>query len=152
IRQADSGPTSNLEQTFVLDDITNVSYQASSDGNQFSILSGQFIDSHLATVRPGGQIEYALTDAINSTVATVDQTATIKGQFFYEPFGQTGTSGSSFPFQFTGRVPVSSSLYYYRRRIYAVGVGRFVSEDPIGFISGDANLYRYVANAPTQLN
>ena len=28
-------------------------------------------------------------------------------------------------------------------------IGRFVSQDPKGFAAGDANLYRYVANDPT---
>jgi hypothetical protein len=28
-------------------------------------------------------------------------------------------------------------------------VGRFVSEDPIGFAAGDSNIYRYVGNSPT---
>jgi uncharacterized protein RhaS with RHS repeats len=28
-------------------------------------------------------------------------------------------------------------------------VGRWISEDPIGFAAGDANVYRYVGNVPT---
>jgi len=39
-------------------------------------------------------------------------------------------------------------LYYYRARWYDPGTGRFVSQDPIGFQAGDANLYRYVGNNP----
>lgn len=31
---------------------------------------------------------------------------------------------------------------------YNPGTGRFLSEDPIGFESGDLNLYRYVGNMP----
>jgi hypothetical protein len=30
-------------------------------------------------------------------------------------------------------------------------LGRFVREDPIGFVAQDTNLYRYVANSPTNL-
>jgi hypothetical protein len=37
---------------------------------------------------------------------------------------------------------------YYRARYYDPGVGRFISEDPIGFDGGDTNLYRYVGNSP----
>jgi hypothetical protein len=37
---------------------------------------------------------------------------------------------------------------YYRARYYDPGVGRFISEDPIGFDGGDPNLYRYVGNSP----
>jgi RHS repeat-associated protein len=38
--------------------------------------------------------------------------------------------------------------YYYRSRYYDSTVGRFISEDRIGFEGGDANLYRYVFNSP----
>ena len=34
-------------------------------------------------------------------------------------------------------------------RYYDAAVGRFLSEDPIGFDGGDANYYRYVGNSPT---
>jgi RHS repeat-associated protein len=40
-----------------------------------------------------------------------------------------------------------SSASYYRARYYDSNVGRFASEDPIGFKS-DLNLYRYVRNKP----
>ena len=34
-------------------------------------------------------------------------------------------------------------------RWYDPSAGRWISEDPIGFEAGDANLYRYVGNGPT---
>ena len=34
-------------------------------------------------------------------------------------------------------------------RWYDPAVGRWLSQDPIGFDAGDGNLYRYVENAPT---
>ena len=34
--------------------------------------------------------------------------------------------------------------------MYDPTIGRWLSEDPIGFEGGDANLYRYVGNQPTQ--
>ena len=37
---------------------------------------------------------------------------------------------------------------YYRARYYDPKIGRFISEDPIGFFGG-VNLYSYVANNPT---
>ena len=39
-------------------------------------------------------------------------------------------------------------LYYYRARWYDPVAGRFVSDDPVGFAAGDANLGRYVGNGP----
>ena len=41
-----------------------------------------------------------------------------------------------------------AALYYYRHRWYEPPVGRFLSEDPVGFAAGDANLVRYVGNSP----
>ncbi len=149
IRKSVSG-TSPSSQEFVLDELTNIAFQKNSDDSQFSILTGQGIDSHLAVVGAGGQVDFGLTDTINSTTATTDQNGTLGPQFFYEPFGQT-TTNSDYPFQFTGRVPVTNSLYYYRARFYNPTMGRFVSEDPIGFQGQDENLYRYVKNNSVNL-
>ncbi|HHK41130.1 MAG TPA: RHS repeat-associated core domain-containing protein, partial [Planctomycetaceae bacterium] len=52
-------------------------------------------------------------------------------------------------FGFTGRErDEESDLYYYRARYYDPALGRFLSEDPLGFEAGDANLTRYVGNDP----
>lgn len=151
IRQADSGPGVNLTRSFTLDELTNVAFQQSSDGGQLSVLTAQSIDTHLATRRSDGQAEYALVDAINSTVATIDQAGMSREQVSYDLFGQTNSPGTSFPFEFTGRAKVTDGLYYYRTRFYSVETGRFTSEDPIGY-AGDLNLYRYAENNPVELN
>jgi RHS repeat-associated protein len=41
-----------------------------------------------------------------------------------------------------------TGLYYYHARYYDPALGRFLSEDPIGFAGGQANLYAYVGNDP----
>jgi len=41
-----------------------------------------------------------------------------------------------------------NGFYYMRARYYDPEVGRFISEDPIGFEGGDVNLMAYVANNP----
>jgi RHS repeat-associated protein len=147
IQQKDAGPTSNLTQTFLLDSLTNVAFVNRSDGDSYSVLAGRSIDDHVAAVHTSGQIEYGLTDALNSTVVTADHTGAIKGRFTYEPFGQTTASNSSYAFQHTGRVPVGNDLYYYRARYYNTQTGRFLSQDPIGLAGGDVDLYRYSANS-----
>ncbi|RJP24975.1 MAG: hypothetical protein C4520_03080 [Candidatus Abyssobacteria bacterium SURF_5] len=40
-----------------------------------------------------------------------------------------------------------SGLYYYRARWYSPEIGRFITQDPIGYLGG-ANLYAYVGNDP----
>ncbi len=144
ITQSDSGSSLNLTKSFVLDDLTNIAFETASDGTSYSVLSGQSIDSHLAVAVSAGQVQYGLTDAINSTVATTDQTGAIQSQFLYEPFGQTTTT-SSYPFQFTGRMPVSAGTDYYRARFYNAATGRFISEDRL---TGSKSSYAYANNSP----
>jgi len=148
LQQADTGGGQNLTQTFVLDEITNLAYVSMSDGASRSVLTGQSTDQHFGVARDNGEREYGLTDVINSTTRTADESGALRGQFLYEPFGQTNVSGSSYEFRFTGRVPVSSTLSYYRARFYSPTMGRFISEDPIGFGGGDTNLYAYVGGNP----
>jgi RHS repeat-associated protein len=148
ITQDDSGPTLNLTQNYVLDDLTNVAYQSTSDGNQLAILSGRSIDQHIAVVQSSG-VRFGLPDALGSTVATVDETGATSTTFLYEPFGQTTAVSGSYPFLYTGRMSAAEGLYYYRARFYSPTMGRFISEDPIGFAGGGLNLYRYASNAPT---
>ena len=54
-------------------------------------------------------------------------------------------------YQFTGRENDGTGLYFYRARYYSPTFQRFVSQDPIGFAGGDANLYAYVYNNPANL-
>jgi len=51
---------------------------------------------------------------------------------------------------FTGREwDPETGLYYYRARYYDPKIGRFISEDPIGFAAG-TNFYNYVENNPVR--
>ncbi len=135
-------------ETYLVDMFRNVVQQTSSRTGSLSILTLPGIDTHLAAIQSTGRVTYGLQDGLNSTVATSDAAGVTTARFAYEPFGAT-TAGGDFPFQFTGRTPVTGSLYYYRARFYDTGTGQFISEDPIGFGGGDVNLYRYVGNGGT---
>lgn len=91
-----------------------------------------------------------LTDMLSSIVALANPVGSITTEYTYDPFGGTTLSGpaSVNPFQFTGRENDSTGLYYYRARYYNPTLGRFISEDPIGF-AGGINKYAYVLNSPT---
>jgi RHS repeat-associated protein len=52
------------------------------------------------------------------------------------------------PYRYTGREYDTDDLYYYRARYYDPTIGRFITPDPIGFLGGDTNFYRYVGNDP----
>ncbi|VFM96335.1 MAG: RHS repeat-associated core domain-containing protein [Candidatus Kentron sp. G] len=68
----------------------------------------------------------------------------------YHAFGEiaatTGDSGNHL--RYTGREQdPDTALYYYRARYYDPEVGRFLTEDPMGFKAG-INFYAYVENNP----
>jgi RHS repeat-associated protein len=54
----------------------------------------------------------------------------------------------SYPFTFTGRVPLVGNVVYFRNRYYDSATGRFLSEDPLDFNGGDTDLYRYASGNP----
>ena len=74
-------------------------------------------------------------------------------QYAYTPFGILANEVETTPqpFKFVGQYGVMTEpngFYYMRARYYDPQVGRFISEDPIGFDGGDVNLYAYSANNP----
>ena len=119
-----------------------------------NMLAGPGLDQWLSRIPVTGSASYYLTDALGSTVGLADPTGSVATSYTYEPFGKTTVAGTSNtnPFRFTGREEDSTgalSLYHYRARYYSPSLQRFLTEDPIGFAGGDANLYGYVWNAPT---
>jgi RHS repeat-associated protein len=68
----------------------------------------------------------------------------------YDPFGNTAISGaaSANPSQYTGRESEGNGLYFYRARYYSPLLGRFISQDPLGFAGSGPNFYAYAGNDP----
>ena len=57
-------------------------------------------------------------------------------------------SASPVEYGFAGMMfDAESGLYHTPNRAYMPGVGRWLTQDTIGFEGGDANLYRYVGNS-----
>ena len=79
-----------------------------------------------------------------------DQTGNVATQYTYEPFGKTTSTGvsSSNSFQYTRRENDATGLYFYRARYYDPQIGRFISEDPLGFGGNGTNFYAYAGNDP----
>jgi RHS repeat-associated protein len=70
----------------------------------------------------------------------------------YDAFGTATEYGSGFgdTLKYTAReFDADTGLQYNRARWYDAKVGRWLSEDAIGFAAGDHNLYRYVSNFTT---
>ena len=92
---------------------------------------------------------YLLSDRLNTTRVTTDATGTAVHSATHETFGSVVTSTAPTRYSYTGRELDSESvLFYYRARWYDAKQGRFISEDPIGFLGGDINLYGYVWRSP----
>jgi len=94
-----------------------------------------------------------LSDALGSTIGLTNSSGAIATSYAYDPFGNVtaGGSANANSYQFTGRENDGTGTYYYRARYYNPTFQRFVSQDPIGFTGGDANLYRYVSDNPITL-
>ena len=91
---------------------------------------------------------YYEADGLGSVTSLSSSTGGIANTYAYNSFGNTtaatGTSGN--PFRYTGReFDPETNMYFYRARYFDAGIGRFTSEDPVGFVGG-ANFYAYVKN------
>jgi RHS repeat-associated protein len=114
-----------------------------------NVLPGLGIDEWF-TLTDGAGPRFFLSDALGSTVALVDGAGLVQTQYTYEPFGRAVASGapSANRFQFSGREADDAGLFHYRARYYNPNLQRFLSDDPLGFASGDMSLYTYVRNTP----
>jgi RHS repeat-associated protein len=125
-------------------------------------LWGPAVDQILADeqLEPDGTttVLWTLTDHLNTVrdLALHDPATgatTIVNHLVYDAFGRitTQTDPTLAPlFAFTARpLDPATGLQNNLNRWYDAQVGRWVSEDPIGFAARDANVYRYVGNCPT---
>jgi RHS repeat-associated protein len=114
-------------------------------------LYGTQVDQVLAD-ETGVSTNWMLGDNQGSIRDVVDGNGNLINHVVYDSFGQVqsqNNAGYDLRFGYTGREQDGETgLDYYRARYYDAGVGRFISEDPIGFTAGDANLTRYVFNSP----
>jgi RHS repeat-associated protein len=106
------------------------------------------IDNKLKYVT-GGTSKYFLQDHLGSTAGIVDSGGSLTDSNSYDSFGNASNGSFTSRYQFTGREndPLTG-LQFNRARFYDQNLGRFTSEDPIGF-GGGINMYAYVGNHPT---
>jgi RHS repeat-associated protein len=119
------------------------------DNIQARYTHGPDIDEPISMQRNGDNYYY-VADALGSIVKLVDAAGNVVNSYVYDSFGNIvqKTEGIANPYTYTGReYDAESGLYYYRFRYYDASVGRFLSEDPIGF-AGGINFYTYVGNNP----
>jgi len=100
-------------------------------------------------------VKWTLTDHLNTVrdIARYDsqtQSTTVVNHLVYNAYGnvtaETNSAVESL-FLFTARpFDPDTGLQNNLNRWYDPAVGRWLSEDPIGFAAGDGSLYRYVVN------
>jgi RHS repeat-associated protein len=115
-------------------------------------LYGPGVDQILADENASGEVLWALADNQGTIRDLLDTAGNIQNHITYDSFGQITSQTNptvDTRYGYTGReFDQETGQYYYRARYYDAGVGRFISEDPIGFTAGDVNLTRYVGNSP----
>ncbi|MBI1921549.1 MAG: RHS repeat protein [Geobacter sp.] len=97
-----------------------------------------------------GNYYFYQNDHLGTPQKLVDESGNIVWSAEYSAFGQAAVDPAStvdnnlrFPGQYWDE---ESGLHYNWNRYYDPGAGRYISVDPIGFLSGDPNFYRYVEN------
>jgi RHS repeat-associated protein len=148
--EKDSGGATVSETRYVYDGRDLI---AELDGQSATIASythGQGIDAPVSMRYNGSDYFYHSNHQGSITAITDSSEATVK-TYEYDAFGnirsQTGTLAHN-AFTYAGREYHSKSgLYYYRNRFYNPQLGRFINQDPIGYVGG-TNLYAYVGNDP----
>ncbi|WP_423598999.1 RHS repeat domain-containing protein [Roseateles sp. MS654] len=87
-------------------------------------------------------------DQQGSVIAVSDGSGGIVGINRYDEYGMPA-AGNIGRYQYTGQLWLPElGLHYYKARMYHPGLGRFMQTDPVGYGSGDLNLYAYVGNDP----
>jgi RHS repeat-associated protein len=104
---------------------------------------------------------YYLGDANFNVTSLVNTTGDAIERYVYSPYGvltiydaswSNIRSASSYDVEYTytgRRLDGETGLFYYRHRMYAALLGRFISRDPIGYHGDQWSLFRYVGSAPT---
>ncbi|MFN0316315.1 MAG: RHS repeat-associated core domain-containing protein, partial [Burkholderiales bacterium] len=96
-------------------------------------------------------------DALANTVGLSGHDGKVLQTTRYGAFGNVLSESlhDAFPpnrLKYTGREEdPDTGIYYYRARYYDPSIGRFISEDPLGFEAG-VNFYAYVGNNPLNAN
>jgi RHS repeat-associated protein len=112
---------------------------------------GLKMDEELAMLR-SGTTSYYEVDGLGTATSLSNAAGALAQTYTFDSFGNlTASSGSlTNPFRYTGREwDTETNLQFSRFRYYDPSVGRFLTEDPLGFKAAP-NFYPYVDNRPTR--
>jgi len=123
-------------------------------GERTLYIDGQGIDEHFGHVNEREAKAY-----VTNHLGSVLNTEVASDRKMFGPFGERLSKDQDddhgkesldpVAYGFAGRsCDTETGLYYNRARSYNPNMGRFMTKDPIGYRSGDTNLYRFVGNNP----
>lgn len=99
-----------------------------------------------------GSYYFYHNDHLGTPQTMTDMNGDIVWEATYEAFGKATVDPASvitnnlrFPGQYWDE---ETGLHYNWHRYYDPGTGRYISKDPIGFLGGDKNIFRYVLSNP----
>jgi RHS repeat-associated protein len=144
-----SGPSGTTNYLYDGNNLTAEIDQAGAVITRYTF--GQQIDQPLGELRSSALAFYH-ADGQGSITSLTSSGGVLSTTYTYDSYGQQTASSENLSnfFRYTAReFDTESGIYEYRMRYYDASVGRFLSEDPIGFLGG-SNFYRYVRNSPSR--
>jgi RHS repeat-associated protein len=133
-----------VTRTYVYDG-SDILEERLSTGTTIRYVHGPGTDQPMAHIQSGA-VTYYLADHLGSILQTTDGSAAVTLTRQYDPWGNLLQGSGAAGYAFTGReLDPETGLYYYRARYLDQRLGRFTSEDVIGFEDG-VNLYAYAGN------
>ena len=124
----------------------------SSNQLQMRRLYGDAVDQLFARENSSGTLAWYLTDRLGSVRDVLNNSSTVLDHIDYDAFGNATETNSpnGDRYKWTAReFDSETGLQYNRARYYGPAIGRWISQDPLGFITGDSNMYLYIRNRPT---
>jgi RHS repeat-associated protein len=116
-----------------------------------------FADEQVTTTGSAGNVLWALSDNLGTVIDIADLSGSTTTVTNHRKFGAYGNLVSEsnaavdLVFAFTGKLyDEVTGLQNNLNRWYDAKLGQWMSEDPIGFSAGDANVRRYVGNSSLQ--
>lgn len=117
-------------------------------------LHGPAVDQVLAQDK--GEVQWLLADHLGTIRDFVVNAGIVVNHLSVDSFGNILSQSDPMiasRYVYTGReFDAETDYYFYRARSYDSENGRFLSIDPIGFASGEANAYRYASGNPISFN
>jgi RHS repeat-associated protein len=128
------------------------------DGNNNNALQTRHLyldglDQPVARISAAGVVAWYLTDHLGSVRDEVNDNGVVLNHIDYTAFGAVNNETNPAKgdrFGWAGGIrDGETGLNFFDHRYYNPQTGEWTTKDPSGFRAGDANLYRYVGNSPT---